>query len=113
MEQQQLQLLSSVQWWISVIAPCLSGAFGVGMTYQLIRSSLKDHEKRITKAELKLEAQVGVPSCEKIREECSSGKQALFASAKADIETVREQMQAEFKDYRQFKGFVEAKLDGR
>jgi hypothetical protein len=96
---------------IWIVVPFISGAFGVGMTYQLVKSRLEDQEKRLAKVEGKLEMQVGSPSCDKLREECGDQKTAMYASIKADVETVREQMQAEFKDYREFKGFVHAKIE--
>lgn len=96
---------------IWIVVPFISGAFGVGMTYQLVKSRLEDQEKRLTKVEGKLEAQVGSPSCTRMREECNTEKETMFNVLTASVEHVREQMQAEFKDYREFKGFVNARMN--
>lgn len=82
----------------------------MGMTYQLVKSRLEDQEKRLTKVEDKLEVQVGSPACTRMREECNTEKETMFNVLTNSVERVREQMQAEFKDYREFKGFVNAKI---
>ena len=68
---------NSANWFLVWIAPFLSGAFGIGAGWGIIREKIKSLEgkqsliqDRVIKNEGKLEYQVGRPRCDSIRTEC-------------------------------------------
>ena len=56
--------------WVSILAPFASGAFGVGLTYGIIRQRIFELERRVDKNEAKLDEQVGEDRCDKMRDDC-------------------------------------------
>jgi hypothetical protein len=60
--------------WIILIAPFASGAAGVGLTagvaWGVMKQKYIDLERRVRKAEDRLESQVGEARCDKMRAVC-------------------------------------------
>ena len=69
--------------WVSIIAPFVSGAFGVGVAYGLVRERLVALKERLDRADAHLEKQVGESRCQEYRALCR-------AEWKEDIKRVEE-----------------------
>jgi hypothetical protein len=85
----------------------LSGAFGVGVGYQIIKGAIADHERRLMKIEVKLEAQVGLIQCEKSRLLCSNGIATRLEDLSKQIDKNREVVTDYMKRIENFVGKVE------
>ena len=85
-----------VNWFLQYGAPFLSGAFGVGVAWGIVREKIKSFErqhgileKRVIKNEGKLEFQVGNPRCDRLRDECQNRVYVQLKELKADIKEIR------------------------
>lgn len=56
--------------WIGVVAPFVSGAFGVGMAYGLVKARIDALIERVARDEHQLEKQVGESRCKEYRDTC-------------------------------------------
>ena len=91
----------------NLVLTFLSGAFGVGVGYQVVKGAIADHEKRLMKVELKLEAQVGILQCDKNRLSCSNGIETRLDTLAKQIEKNREVVTDYMKRIENFVGKVE------
>ena len=89
--------ITSVNWFLHYSAPFLSGAFGIGVGWGVIRErvrsldkSQKDLKERVAKNEGKLERQVGTPSCGFLRTECQDRISRQLIEIKAEIKENRD-----------------------
>ena len=89
----------------------LSGAFGVGVGYQVVKGAIADHEKRLVKVELKLEAQVGILQCDRNRLSCSNGIDARLDTLSQQIDKNREVVTDYMKRIENFVGRVDQFMD--
>ena len=71
--------------WLAVIVPFLSGAFGVGVTYGMVRTTLKDHADRIIKLEGHLENKISREKFMDYRKECRDDFKEDIQGIKTDI----------------------------
>lgn len=95
----------------NLVLTFLSGAFGVGVGYQIVKGALADHEKRISKVELKLEGQVGSLQCDKNRLSCSNGIETRLDTLAKQIEKNREVVTEYMKRIENFVGRVDQFMD--
>jgi predicted DNA-binding protein YlxM (UPF0122 family) len=84
----------------------LAGVFGVGVGYQVVKSAISDHEKRLVKIELKLDNQVGLVQCDRNRLSCSSTLEKELANLAEQIETNRNVVTDFFQRIENFMGRV-------
>ena len=56
--------------WVSIVAPFVSGAFGVGVAYGFIRSQITTLKERMDKADTHIDKQVGETRCQEYRALC-------------------------------------------
>uniref|UniRef100_A0A6H1ZQW0 Uncharacterized protein n=1 Tax=viral metagenome TaxID=1070528 RepID=A0A6H1ZQW0_9ZZZZ len=89
--------ITSVNWFLQYGAPFLSGAFGVGVAWGIVRERLKSFDRsqkelkeRVIKNEGKLEKQVGVPICTTLRTECQDRIAKQLTEIKSDIKENRD-----------------------
>jgi len=89
--------ITSVNWFLQYGAPFLSGAFGVGVAWGIIREKLKSFDKsqkelkeRVVKNEGKLENQVGSPRCDRLRNECQDRISKQLIEIKGEIKENRD-----------------------
>jgi len=88
--------INHVNWFLQYGAPFLSGAFGIGVGWGIIREKIKSIDKsqkelkeRVIRNEMKLERQVGVPSCSTLRIECQNRISGQLMDIKGDIKENR------------------------
>lgn len=96
--------MSTTPEWISVVAPFVSGAFGIGLGWGIIRQQVHELNRRITKAEERLECQVGDLRCNQMREECKKGVADVITRIETRLSTDSELMNERFLEIARFMG---------
>ena len=75
--------------WIILIAPFASGAAGVGLTagvaWGVMKQKYTDLERRVRKAEDRIESQVGEVRCDKMRAMCQQSIAKGIDEIKAEL----------------------------
>jgi hypothetical protein len=84
--------------WISLVAPFISGAFGVGVTWGILAQKLKDLERRLLNAETEIKHQVVEDHCEKYRDKCSNNICNMISELKADFRNQSEWSRAKIDE---------------
>jgi hypothetical protein len=64
--------------WAAWVVPCISGAFGVGLTWGTLKQRIDANCKRLDKMETKLDEQVGGDNCLRIRTDCHTTLEKRF-----------------------------------
>lgn len=89
-----------LNWFLQYVAPFISGAFGIGVGWGVMRERIKGVDKkhsqsygelkeRVMKNENKLERQVGSPACNSLRAECRTRIEKQLEEIKEDIKENR------------------------
>lgn len=94
--------------WIIIVAPFLSGAAGVGLTagvaWGVIKAKVEEHERRMSFIESKMEHQVGLPRCDKMRDECQDNIAQTLSEIKSEIVVNRNWVTDRFTEIARFMG---------
>lgn len=78
---------------MNVIAPFLSGAFGVGMTYGILKTKIDALKEQVDNNVKKLDMQVGDLRCAQMRSECQKHICNDLKDIKSEIIRLREKVQ--------------------
>jgi hypothetical protein len=76
--------------WVSIAAPFVSGAFGVGIAWGVMRQKIHEHDRRVQRIEDKLEIQVGSSRCDQMRAECRVNITEAIRDLRIEISKVRD-----------------------
>lgn len=90
--------------WLSIIAPFMSGAFGVGIAWGIIRQKFVEVDRRLTKMEKRIEDQVGDIRCTRMRDECKNGISDKIDEIKEEIVSNRNWVTDRFTEIARFMG---------
>jgi hypothetical protein len=90
--------------WISMLAPFVSGAAGIGIAYGVMRQRLTDIGRIAMKNEQKLDKQVGEDRCYKMRAECKEEFKDHLVDIKKEVEKNRDFVSSKFEAIAKFMG---------
>lgn len=82
-----------------VVAPFLSGALGIGLSYGALKNSIKNLKEQVLDNKVKLNTQVGEARCKMMRDEC---RQNLCY----DLKEIKEEIKDHRKKFEEFAKFV-------
>jgi len=90
--------------WISMIAPFVSGAAGIGVAWGIIRQKVIETERRIGEVEKTIKIQVGEVRCNRMREGCKNGVAEIVGHLREEVVKNRESVADKFETIARFMG---------
>ena len=91
-------------FWLTLITPFLSGAFGVGLTYGMLRAQIQDHDRRLAILEGCNPTHMTEARCGVRQTSCREGLKEDIGEIKSDVKDVRKYLNIRFDEISRFMG---------